>query len=234
MARTIKAEEHAAKRNEILDAVLQLIYSKGYERMTIQDILGLTGMSSGAFYHYFDTKPAVLAALIQRMQDEAKAILLPVLHAPNLSALDKLQTFFGRLETMRIEQKTRVLELIQVWYNDDNAIVRQKVDSAVAEWRAPLITEIVRQGIQENLFSLSYPDDAGIVILSLLQGMANHHAQLMLNLEDTGVCVEAIVTSQSAYMEAIERLLGAAPNSLHRANLEAVQFWVNAVRSSSR
>jgi len=37
MARIVKA--HAVRRNEILDVAQRLIYTEGYEQMTIQDIL---------------------------------------------------------------------------------------------------------------------------------------------------------------------------------------------------
>ena len=40
--------------------------------MAINDVLADLGMSSGAFYHYFGTKPALLEALIERMMQEAK------------------------------------------------------------------------------------------------------------------------------------------------------------------
>ena len=60
MARTVKEQEYAEKRNDILDSALRLVYSKGYERMTIQDIQADLQISSGAFYHYFEfeTGPA--------------------------------------------------------------------------------------------------------------------------------------------------------------------------------
>ena len=57
MARTIKGPSE--KRNEILDSARRLVYSKGYEQMTIQDILGELQISKGAFYHYFDSKGAL-------------------------------------------------------------------------------------------------------------------------------------------------------------------------------
>ncbi len=47
------------ERNEILTAAQRIVFAKGYERMTIQDILADLKISSGAFYHYFDSKPAV-------------------------------------------------------------------------------------------------------------------------------------------------------------------------------
>jgi pimeloyl-ACP methyl ester carboxylesterase len=48
MARTVNEQEFAEKRNEILDAAQRLVYIKGYERVTINDILADLGISSGA------------------------------------------------------------------------------------------------------------------------------------------------------------------------------------------
>ncbi len=60
MARIVKEEEYAGKRNAILDVAQRLIYTKGYEQMTIQGMLDDLQISKGAFYHYFDSKQAVL------------------------------------------------------------------------------------------------------------------------------------------------------------------------------
>src|SRR5262245_52501172 len=170
MARTVKVQEYTEKRNEILNAAQRLVYTKGYERMTIQDILAELRISSGAFYHYFDSKPAVLAAFIERIRQETEKPLLPIIHDSHLPALEKLRRFFATFDRLRNAQKTLVVELLRVWYTDDNAIVRQKVDEAVHEQRAPLLTEIVRQGLQEGVFTTVHPDQAGEVILSLMQG----------------------------------------------------------------
>ncbi|MCX6047537.1 MAG: TetR/AcrR family transcriptional regulator [Chloroflexi bacterium] len=232
MARTVKKHEHAEKRNEILDTTQRLVYTKGYERMTIQDILADLQISSGAFYHYFDSKLAVLDALIERIKVETEKPLLPIVQDPHLSALEKLQGFFGTLDRLRIAHKAAVIKLGRVWYNDDNAIVRQKVDEAVLKQRAPLLTEIVRQGIQEGVFTTAYPDQAGEVILSLLHGMGNAHAKLLLTVEpahDEQRRVEAIVATHAAYLDAIERVLGAPANALVRTDAEAVNAWMAAL-----
>ena len=233
MARTVNKEEYAAKRNEILDAAQRLVYTKGYERMTLQDILAAAQISSGAFYHYFDSKPAVLEAFIERMRREVEQPLLPIIRDPGLSAIDKLQRFFDTLDRLRIAHKADVVSLGRVWYTDDNAIVRQKVDAAVLEQRAPLLAAIVRQGMQEGVFTVAYPDQAGEVILALLQGMGNAHAKQLLAIgqqPDELRCIDDIVATHAAYMEAIERVLGAPPNSLYRTDAEAVRVWVVALR----
>src|SRR5665811_917808 len=131
MARTVNQEEYAAKRNEILDATERLVYSKGYERMTIQDIRGELGMSNGAFFHYFDSKPAVLAAMIERGQPALEQLLLPIVHDPNLSALEKLKRFFGTLDRLRVEQRAVIADLPHIWFADENAIVREKADEVI-------------------------------------------------------------------------------------------------------
>jgi hypothetical protein len=41
--------------------------------------------------------------------------------------------------------------------------------------------------------------------------------------------VERIIANHGAYMEAIERVLGAPPNSLDRADAEAVKVWANVL-----
>jgi AcrR family transcriptional regulator len=235
MARTVNKQEYTAKRNQILDAAQRLVYTKGYERMTLQDILAELQISSGAFYHYFDSKPAVLEAFIERIRQETEKPLLPIIHDPQLSAIEKFQGFFDTLDRLRIAHKADVVALGRVWYTDDNAIVRQKVDEAVRQQRAPLLNEIARQGIREGAFTIVYPDQAGDVILSLLQGMGNAHAKLLLSLDqqpEQQRSIETIVAIHAAYMDAIERVLGVPPHSFYRVDAEAVNVWVAALRDN--
>ena len=228
MARTVKEQEYAEKRNEILDAAQRLVYTKGYERMTIQGILADLQISSGAFYHYFDTKPAVLEALVERMQQEAEQPLLSIVHNPSLPALEKLRRFFATLENSRTAQKTFLAGLARVWYADDNAIVRQKVDEAIIQRRTPMLAVIVRQGIQEGVFRTAYPDQVGRVILSLSLGLGSALARLLLSIEqadDKQRIMDDIVATYGAYTDAIERVLGAPSGFLDRLDLDTVRAW---------
>jgi AcrR family transcriptional regulator len=232
MARTVNPEEYTAKRNQILDAAQRLIFSKGYAQITLRNIREELQISSGAFYHYFDSKEAVLQALIDRIEQATNAPLLPILQDPQLSALEKLQGFFDTLDRLRIAHKADVVELARVWYTDENAVVRQKVDEAIVRQRAPLLNAIVQQGIGEGLFTTAYPNQAGEIILALLQGMGNTHARLIFSVEhtdeDLNTRITRIVETHAAYMDAIERLLGAPAHSLYRAEPDAVQVWLDS------
>jgi AcrR family transcriptional regulator len=236
MVRVVKEQDFAEKRNEILDSAQRLVFSKGYERLTIQDILHDLDISKGALYHYFDSKQAVLEALIERMQQQAEAPLLPIVHDPHLNALEKLQQFFDSLSQLRAAHETFVVQLLPVWFADDNAIVRQKVDEAMMDRRAPLITEIVHQGIREGVFSPAYPDQSGKVIMSLSLGMSNTLARLLLSPEreqDKSRYINEILLSFEAYTDAIERVLGAPSGYLHRYDTAAVKLWVATLRGET-
>jgi AcrR family transcriptional regulator len=64
MARTVNAEQHAAKRQGILHAAAQLFAQRGYHGTSIALICQAAGISSGNLFHYFPSKRVLFAALI--------------------------------------------------------------------------------------------------------------------------------------------------------------------------
>jgi len=235
MARIVNQEEHTAKRNEILDVAQQLIATIGYERMTIQDILDKLQISKGALYHYFDSKPALLEALTQRMVIEYEQALLPIIHDLDLSALEKLQRVFLTVIRSKATQRTFVAALLRVWYTDDIAIVGQKVDEALMSRLVPLLALTIRQGTQEGVFTPAYPDHISDVIWSLLRGLQETPARLLLAYapeQDEQQYIETVISVHTAYMDTLERILGIPSGSLYRADAETVKGWVTALRSN--
>ena len=93
MARVINESEYAGRRNEILDAVQRLVYTKGFRQMTIQDILDDLQISKGAFYHYFDSKQDVLEGLVARMLEAIEALTVGIVRDTALRPLEKLERF---------------------------------------------------------------------------------------------------------------------------------------------
>ncbi len=65
--------------------------------------------------------------------------------------------------------------------------------------------------------------------------MGNTHARLLLSLEqerDDLRCIEGIVATHAAYMDAIERMLGAPSHSFYRTDAAAVNVWVAALQGN--
>ncbi len=225
MARIVK--EHSVRRNEILDVALQLVYTKGYEQMTIQEILDDLQISKGAFYHYFDSKQALLEALIERMLEQGIQLILPIVQDPHLPALEKLQSYFATIVRWRTAQKTFFLSLLRVWYTDDNAIVRQKMRSTIVIKRiTSLLTGIIRQGIQEGVFTTSYPDQVGEVIVSLGFDFQEIIGWQILSFDPERDDMLPIQRTVAVYSDALERVLGTPKDSLQLVDNETLKEWL--------
>ena len=223
MPRVVK--EHAVRRNEILDAALRLVNTKGYEQMTIQDILDDLQISKGAFYHYFDSKQALLEAIIERMVDEVEQLLIPIVQARHMPVLEKLFSFFATPGRFKTARKAFFLALLRVWYTDDNAIVRQKVNATGTKRVTPLFTAIIQQGVQEGVLTTPYPDEAGGVAWSLLQSLGDTLAGLLLSGESEQDALQRIERTIAAYTDALECILGAPTGSLHLVDTEILTEW---------
>lgn len=226
MVRTINEAAYEARRNAILDAAWRTVEMQGYEQMAIATILSELNISSGAFYHYFDSKPALLLALVERMGDEVEQLVQPIIHDPRHSALDKLQHVFSALEHRKREHKDFVLAYLRIWYSDENAIVRHKLHSLQVKRFTPWLEEIIREGIQQGVFQTRYPDQAARVVISLLEDLGYATAELILSEErksDDLPHLERIVT---ATVDALERVLGAPAGCMPRASREELSLWL--------
>ena len=224
MARIVK--EPLVRRNEILDAAQRFMFTRGYEQMTIQDILDELKISKGAFYHYFNSKTELLEALIDRLQTEGEQIIVPILRDPQLNAVEKLQRFFDSAVSWKTARKEYLLALVQVWYRDDNAIVRQKSQTAMLKHVEPLITNLIQQGVQEGLMKTSFPAQIGWIIMALFQDLGDALVEILLSPQPKPEDVQRLDDISLAFTDSIERLLGITPGTLTLVDHEMMKEWV--------
>ncbi len=228
MARIVNEAAYAARRNAILDATQRAVEAKGYEQMAIADLLSELNISSGAFYHYFDSKPALLSALVERTGDQIEQLVLPVVHDRELGALDKLQGFFATLDHWKLAHKRLVFAYLRVWYADENAIVRHKLYQARVKRLTPWLEEIIRQGVEEGVFTTPYPDQAARMILSLLEDLGYATVELLLSTEHEPSDLPRLQRIVKACADALERVLGAPAGCLQYTSREELSQWLIA------
>jgi len=216
MARMIKHDEHAARRREILRAAVELMREKGYERMTIEDVLARTGMSKGALYHYFRSKYALLEGVVMAIGQEGLDELQKVVDDPQLAAIDKLHAYFRAEASLKAENVTAVSTVMRLYRDENNALLRQKLTAESMRTTVPMLETIVRQGCAEGVFDTGYPHEAAVIIT----GMAMQLADAFVDAIDADGGVGADVSGPriqrvlAAYFQAFERVLGAPPDSL--------------------
>ncbi len=224
MARVVK--QHSERRAEILASATKMVYTKGFDQMTIQDILDDLGISKGAFYHYFDSKQSLLTAMIDGMTDQAVQVLTPIVEDSSLDAVTKMNRYFSQAANWKVAQKAFFLSLMRVWYDDDNIIVRNKVIHAMLGSIGPMVAAIIRQGVAEGSMNASHPDQAAEIILGIMANLGEYGTSkivwLDLKLED----FPRIEQTAAAYNDAMERIIGLPPGSVKVVNTEALKDWI--------
>lgn len=79
MSEAIQQQIIAARKHQILDAAAIVFAAKGFHPTTIRDIAKQAGIADGTIYNYFNSKPALLIGILDRMRDKVlEAYPLPV------------------------------------------------------------------------------------------------------------------------------------------------------------
>jgi AcrR family transcriptional regulator len=225
VARTVNATLYTVRRDAFLDVAQRLIRTKGYEAMSIQDVLDQLEASKGAFYHYFESKQALLEAVVVRFADGAMASLAPILSDPNLPALRKLERFFAGIATLKAEQKDLMLAIIEVWSSDGNAIVREKVRRLSERIMVPLLSAVVKQGADEGTLQVESPDETAMVLASLMLGFQQQATDMFIARQANTITFDVVQRALAAHTEAFERILGVPKGSVTLTDEPTLRFW---------
>jgi AcrR family transcriptional regulator len=225
MARTLNPAVHTVRREAFIEAAQRLMQTKGYEQMSIQDVLDELGASRGAFYHYFDSKQALLEAIIDRMVDAGLAAVAPIVDDPSLPAATKLQRVFTGIGRWKTDRKALVMSLIEVWLSDDNAIVREKLRRTTVERMVPLLAPIVKQGIDEGMFKASSATETARVLVMLLLGFQDGATELFVARQRNAISYEVAERTMASYAEAFERILGVQAGTITLGDQAILREW---------
>jgi AcrR family transcriptional regulator len=213
------------KRDAFIDVGQRLIQTRGYERMTIQDVLDELQTSRGAFYHYFESKSDLLEAVIARLAEAGADTIRPVAADPTLSAPDKVERIFSTIADYKAEQADLIVAILEVWRSDDNAIVREKLRRELATIIGPILADIIRQGIAEGTFAVSSPEDTAQSAIWLMQGAQERAMDLYLDCRAGTASYPEVEAAFTGYTRAMERVLGVQPGSLHLVRPDVLHRW---------
>lgn len=109
MARTPGVVED--RREQILDAAMQVFAQKGFSRATNKDIAREAGITPGLIYHYFDSKETLLRAVIETRSPLALVHSLPQ-EVFDLPVEDFLRLLLQRM--LALVESEQFVQLIRV------------------------------------------------------------------------------------------------------------------------
>lgn len=84
-------------RRAILEKAFELIYTKGYQTTSVDDIISNTNVTKGAFYYHFETKDDMGLAIINEI---VKPTMQEAFIQPLLNARDPLKEIFHMIKDL--------------------------------------------------------------------------------------------------------------------------------------
>ena len=220
-------KEHEERRHEILDAAQHLFYTQGYADTPVSAILEAVGVAKGTFYHYFKGKEDVLDQLVERSLAQVVPAAQEIADTPGRDPLDKLLGVFGLVSNWKMENRELMLEMVRVFYRDENILLRTKVYRTSRRYMAPVMGRIIAEGVESGVFNTPHPHHAANIVFRISESMGDDMYELILRLGQDPQSADALLEHIEAFETALERIIGAPEGSLHIVNRELLEHFAS-------
>ncbi|MCY9549964.1 TetR/AcrR family transcriptional regulator [Lysinibacillus xylanilyticus] len=195
-------KEAVERRNEILDAADELFGQKGFDGTSTNDILEKVGIARGTLYYHFKSKEDIMDALIERYNTQILGSAKEIASNKNIPVHERIVRVVMALNISGGNGK----EIIDHIHKPQNALMHQKIQKVIINGLPPILTEIIREGIEQGLFVTPYPYECMEMIVAYTNTVFDDD---MVDLTD-----EERAARIPAFIFNVERLLGVESGSL--------------------
>ena len=223
MTRIVKAPDE--RRSELIATAQELFYTKGYERTSVSDIVEAVGVAQGTFYYYFDSKTAVLEAVVAELIAQTQAILQEIVADETLAAIPKWIQAFQVANNWKIERKDEMIALLHLLHRDENVLLQYKMRMQATQVLSPELAKIAAQGVKEGVFETESIQDSVEIALAITQPFSDTIYSTVLNPDKYDDPAALAGRKLASVQTAIERVLNAPPGSLPLIDEQILAAW---------
>lgn len=179
------------KREQILDALQQLLREKSIQHISVSEIANKAGIGKGSIYYYFSSKDAILDALIKRSYDLTLETAKDLSKQTNLSSFTRMAMLFQACRNSSaafLRHSNSSANSVQ-----EQAFFHQKYLNYVISELKPSLTEIISQGIARGEIDFDYPDALAEIALIVLAVKLNNSI-LPSSKEETEATIKGLIS----------------------------------------
>ena len=195
-------------KEHIILTSFRLFLQKGYKEVTMSMLVKATGLSKGAFYHYYKSKDEVLDDIIMDYTTEVVEMLYEIAYNSSLNGLEKYKKMFTETESRRKKNAIRFSFLTRLFLNEENLLFRHRYTEKILELTKPPFIHILQQGVKEGLFIINDPEETAELIMRLGNIYRTKIAILNLSLKDHPNNLLKIQNIIEFLQDTVEKLLG--------------------------
>lgn len=195
-------KEADERRNEILDAADELFGQKGFDGTSTNDILEKVGIARGTLYYHFKSKEDIMDALIERYSVRLLGAAREIAEDQSIPILERIIRVV-RAMNLNGGSSREIMEHI---HKPQNALMHQKIQKVIIHGVPPILTGIIREGIEQGMFNTPYPYECMEMVVI--------YANTVFDDDLVTLTDEERLSRMLAFICNVERLLGAESGSL--------------------
>jgi len=218
------------RKDAIMKTAEKLFFEKGYAETSIQDILDELSISKGGFYHYFDSKNALLEEICRQRSARDIERIRAELFSGKFSPVQKLNMLLSALNIFSREEPRFAALMLRVSYVEGDVHFRDQMRMYMQDSLRPMVDEVLREGMEDGSFFTRNPGQLGRILLMLGYDVNDETCRILAGDFDNPDCVISIMDLLDAYRESVESLCGAAFGSIL---LFDVEHLLNSFRQTA-
>ena len=134
------------RKQELLKIGYDMFLTRGYENTSVDEIIEKAQIAKGTYYYYFQSKEQMLEEVIDMMIESetemAKQVITMDISVP--------QKIVGILTSMKPSEAEEPIK--NTLFQQENVLMHYKVRKKLIDIIAPLLSEVIKEGVNEGIF----------------------------------------------------------------------------------
>lgn len=181
---TTKTLKHEIKAEYLLDKGMVLMWAKGYNATSVNDIVKEAGIPKGSFYFYFKSKEDFAVKALDRYFNEHFEPAFNILTDPELTAKERLMKFYEYRGTMLKEELECKMGCLGCNLSNEMAEHSEAIRKTIlskSEYVKALITDVAKEAQKDGDLDadmdvesiISFIEDAGKGVMITMKEVQN-------------------------------------------------------------
>ncbi len=218
-----------ARRQAILQTAERLFFDRGYEEVSVQDILDEMGLSKGGFYHHFESKLMLLEEICGERAQAACARGEQAAREAGEDAVAQLNALFRHGAFFAEENIRYIALMMRTAYGTSLSQLRERMRMTQLKAFEPVLRSILIAGMAQQVFYLSTPDSMARLIILLAGNVTDEVAFILARPQPQPGDMAQIMELLHAYRTAVELMLNAPHGSIELIDMMRVAEVVKSL-----
>lgn len=174
------------RRAQIVRATVRCLARAGYSRLTMKTVAREAGVSPGILHYYFTDKRAILVAALEAVTEDLDRRVAVAQAAGARDSRARLRALIRTCLETAVEDRDVWIVLVEFWGEMAHDPRLRAVNADLYARLRRSVGALVARGGREGHFRRLHPEEAGAVVLGLLDGIS-----LQLTFDPRAFSVEA-------------------------------------------